>query len=94
MARKILTDDGKLEDEVEMDEAKSANKELGLPDLGDDEEGRKDSEEDGEGGTSKAKDPPIDLYIFIQHTKSFLDVVIMSALCWRVGLPCVARGWP
>ena len=57
MAKKeTLTDDGKLE-EVDMEEAKSSNKELGLPDLGDDEEGRKDSEEDGEGGTSKAKDP-------------------------------------
>ena len=42
MARKILTDDGRLEDEVDMEEAKSANKELGLPDI-DDEEGREDS---------------------------------------------------
>jgi len=58
MARKkILTDDGKIEDEIDMEEAKSSNKELGLPDIGDDEEGRKDSEEDGEGGTSKSKDP-------------------------------------
>jgi len=56
MARKILTDDGKLEDEIDMEEAKSANKELGLPDI-DDEEGRKDSEPDGEDGTNKAKDP-------------------------------------
>ena len=59
MAKKeILTDDGKLEkEEVEMEEAKSANKELGLPDLDDDEKGRKDSEPDGEGGTTKASDP-------------------------------------
>ena len=57
MARKFkLKDDGKLE-ESDMEEVKSSNKELGLPDLGDDEEGREDSEEDGEGGTSKAKDP-------------------------------------
>ena len=57
MAKKeTLTDDGKLE-EVDMEEAKSANKELGLPDLGDDEEGRKDSEPDGEDGTKKASDP-------------------------------------
>ena len=59
MAKKeILTDDGKLEkEEIEMEEAKSANKELGLPDLDDDEKGRKDSEPDGEGGTKKASDP-------------------------------------
>ena len=39
MAKKeILTDDGKLEkEEIEMEEAKSANKELGLPDLDDDD---------------------------------------------------------
>jgi len=55
MAKEILTDDGQLE-EVDMDEAKSKNKELGLPDI-DDEEGREDSEEDGEGGTKKGKDP-------------------------------------
>ena len=55
MKKEILTDDGKLE-EVEMDEVKSSNKELGLPAI-DDEEGREDSEEDGEGGTKKAKDP-------------------------------------
>ena len=59
MAKKeILTDDGKLEkEEIEMEEAKRANKELGLPDLDDDEKGRKDSEPDGEGGTKKASDP-------------------------------------
>ena len=57
MAKKeILTDDGKLE-EVDMEEAKSANKELGLPDIGDDEEGRKESEPDGDEGTKKASDP-------------------------------------
>ena len=56
MAKKeTLTDDGKLE-EVDMEEAKSANKELGLPDI-DDEEGREDSEPDGEDGKGKAKDP-------------------------------------
>jgi hypothetical protein len=56
MAKKeTLTDDGKLE-EVDMEEAKSANKELGLPDI-DDEEGREDSEPDGEDGTKKATDP-------------------------------------
>ena len=55
MVKEILTDDGQLE-EVEMDEVKSSNKELGLPAI-DDEEGREDSEEDGEGGTKKAKDP-------------------------------------
>ncbi len=57
MAKKeTLTDDGKLE-EVDMEEAKSANKELGLPDIGDDEEGRKESEPDGDEGTNKASDP-------------------------------------
>ena len=55
MVKEILTDDGQLE-EVEMDEVKSSNKELGLPDI-DGEKGREDSEEDGEGGTKKAKDP-------------------------------------
>ena len=55
MARKILTDDGQLE-EVEMDEAKPENKKLGLPAI-DDEEGREDSEPDGEGGTKKSSDP-------------------------------------
>ena len=54
MARKILTDDGQLE-EVDMDEAKDDNKKLGMPAI-DDEEGREDSEEDGEGGTNKNKD--------------------------------------
>ena len=55
MVKEILTDDGQLE-EVEMDEVKSSNKELGLPDI-DGEKGREDSEEDGEGGTKKAGDP-------------------------------------
>jgi len=56
MAKEILTDDGQLE-EVDMDEVKSSNKELGMPDLGDDEEGRKESEPDGEEGTKKGADP-------------------------------------
>jgi len=55
MARKILTDDGQLE-EVDMDEAKDDNKKLGMPAI-DDEEGREDSEPDGEGGTKKRSDP-------------------------------------
>ena len=55
MARKILTDDGQLE-EVDMEEAKSKNKELGLPAI-DDEEGREESEPDGEEGTKKGADP-------------------------------------
>jgi hypothetical protein len=55
MAKKeTLTDDGKLE-EVDMEEAKDDNKKLGMPAI-DDEEGREDSEEDGEGGTKKNKD--------------------------------------
>jgi len=55
MAKEILTDDGQLE-EVDMDEVKSSNKELGLPAI-DDEEGREDSEPDGEEGTKKGKAP-------------------------------------
>ena len=55
MAKEILTDDGQLE-EVDMDEAKDDNKKLGLPAI-DDEEGREDSEPDGEGGTKKTGDP-------------------------------------
>ena len=55
MAKEILTDDGKLE-EVDMEEAKSANKELGLPDLGDDEEGRKDSGDASRTGARVAQD--------------------------------------
>ena len=52
MAKKeTLTDDGKLE-EVDMEEAKDDNKKLGMPAV-DGEEGREDSEEDGEGGTTK-----------------------------------------
>jgi len=54
MAKEILTDDGQLE-EVDMDEAKDDNKKLGMPAI-DDEEGREDSEPDGEGGTKKNKD--------------------------------------
>jgi hypothetical protein len=53
--RKIFTDDGRIEDS-DMDEVKSSNKELGLPDI-DDDEGRSDSEPDGEDGKGKAKDP-------------------------------------
>ena len=56
MAKEILTDDGQLE-EVDMDEAKKDdNKKLGMPAI-DDEEGREDSEPDGEEGTKKNKDP-------------------------------------
>ena len=33
--RKILTDDGRIEDEIDMEEAKSSNKELCLTDLDD-----------------------------------------------------------
>ena len=55
MAKEILTDDGQLE-EVGMDEAKDDNKKLGMPAI-DDEEGREDSEPDGEGGTKKTGDP-------------------------------------
>jgi len=55
MAKEILTDDGQLE-EVDMDEAKDDNKKLGMPAI-DDEEGREDSEPDGEGGTKKGGDP-------------------------------------
>ena len=54
--RKILTDDGRIEDEIDMEEAKSSNKELGLPDL-DDEEGRSNSEPDGEDNPKKQKEP-------------------------------------
>jgi len=49
-----MMEDSEIEKKIA--EAKSANKELGLPDI-DDEEGREESEEDGEGGTSKAKEP-------------------------------------
>ena len=55
MAKEILTDDGQLE-EVDMDEVKDDNKKLGMPAI-DDEEGREDSEPDGEGGTKKTGDP-------------------------------------
>ena len=56
MAKEILTDDGQLE-EVDMDEAKKDdNKKLGMPAI-DDEEGREDSEPDGEEGTKKNTDP-------------------------------------
>ena len=55
MAKEILTDDGQLE-EVDMEEAKDDNKKLGMPKI-DDEEGREDSEPDGEGGTKKGADP-------------------------------------
>ena len=57
MAKEILTDDGKLEEEeVGMDEVKDDNKKLGMPAV-DGEEGREDSEPDGEGGTKKTGDP-------------------------------------
>ena len=55
MAKEILTDDGQLE-EVDMEEAKDDNKKLGMPKI-DDEEGREESEPDGEGGTKKTGDP-------------------------------------
>ena len=54
--RKILTDDGRIEDEIDMEEAKSSNKELGLPDI-DDDEGRSNSEPDGEDNPKKQKEP-------------------------------------
>jgi len=47
-----MMEDSEIEKKI-AEGAKTANKELGLPDI-DDEEGREDSEEDGEGGTSKA----------------------------------------
>lgn len=47
-----MMEDSEIEKKIE-EGAKTANKELDLPDI-DDEEGREDSEEDGEGGTSKA----------------------------------------
>ena len=47
-----MMEDSEIEKKIE-EGAKTANKELGLPDI-DDEEGREDSEEDGEGGTSKS----------------------------------------
>ena len=53
--RKIYTDDGRIED-ADMEEAKSSNKELGLPDL-DDEEGRSGAEPDGEDNPKKQKEP-------------------------------------
>ena len=57
MAKKeTLKDDGKNE-EVDMEEMKDKNKELGMPEV-DGEEGRSDKEEDGEGGTKKAKEGP------------------------------------
>ena len=59
MAKKeTLTDDGQLE-EVDMEEmkAKDKNKEMGMPSV-DGEKGRADGEEDGDGGTTKAKEGP------------------------------------
>ena len=49
-----MMEDSEIEKKIE--EVKSANKELGLPEL-DADDGREDSEEDGEGGTSKAAEP-------------------------------------
>jgi len=69
MAKEILTDDGQLE-EVDMDEAKgkSKNKELGLPAI-DDEEGREDSEPDGEEGTKKKLHPKLKSLMLLQKLK-------------------------
>tara|TARA_Y100000590_G_scaffold47747_1_gene50551 strand:- start:6039 stop:7076 length:1038 start_codon:yes stop_codon:yes gene_type:complete len=48
-----IMEDSDIEKKIEEGAGATANKELGLPDV-DDEEGREDSEEDGEGGTKKA----------------------------------------
>ena len=50
-----IMEDSEIEKKIE-EGAKDSNKELGLPAI-DDEEGREESEEDGEGGTKKAKEP-------------------------------------
>ena len=50
-----MMEDSEIEKEIE-EQAKDSNKELGLPAL-DSDDGREESEEDGEGGTSKAADP-------------------------------------
>jgi len=50
-----MMEDSEIEKKIE-EQAKDSNKELGLPAL-DADDGREDSEEDGEGGTSKASDP-------------------------------------
>ena len=50
-----MMEDSEIEKEIE-EQAKDSNKELGLPAL-DSDDGREESEEDGEGGTSKASDP-------------------------------------
>jgi len=50
-----MMEDSEIEKEIE-EQAKDSNKELGLPAL-DADDGREESEEDGEGGTSKAADP-------------------------------------
>ena len=49
-----MMEDSDIEKKIE--EAKSANKELGLPDI-DDEEGRAESEPDGEDNPKKQKEP-------------------------------------
>ena len=50
-----MMEDSEIEKKIE-EQAKDSNKELGLPAL-DADDGREDSEEDGDGGTSKASDP-------------------------------------
>ena len=50
-----MMEDSEIEKKIE-EQAKDSNKELGLPAI-DPEDGREESEEDGEGGTSKASDP-------------------------------------
>ena len=50
-----MMEDGEIERKI-AEQAKDSNKELGLPAL-DADDGREESEEDGEGGTSKASDP-------------------------------------
>jgi hypothetical protein len=50
-----MMEDSEIEKKIE-EQAKDSNKEQGLPAL-DAEDGREESEEDGEGGTSKAGDP-------------------------------------
>jgi len=50
-----IMEDSDIEKKIE-EQAKDSNKELGLPAI-DAEDGREESEEDGEGGTKKAADP-------------------------------------
>ena len=50
-----MMEDSDIEKKIEEGAGKTANKELGMPEI-DDEEGREDSEPDGEGGTKKSKE--------------------------------------